>query len=39
MSNSPGSVPANLNGDGIRVGVVQARFNEEITANCCAWVC
>ncbi|HEY1059997.1 MAG TPA: 6,7-dimethyl-8-ribityllumazine synthase [Limnobacter sp.] len=31
MSNKPGSVPANLNGDGIRVGVVQARFNEEIT--------
>ncbi|HEX4916487.1 MAG TPA: 6,7-dimethyl-8-ribityllumazine synthase [Limnobacter sp.] len=31
MSNSPGSVPANLNGDGIRIGVVQARFNEEIT--------
>ncbi|WP_275271508.1 6,7-dimethyl-8-ribityllumazine synthase [Limnobacter sp. P1] len=40
MSNSPGSVPANLNGDGIRVGVVQARFNEEITnglwAACCS---
>ncbi|HEX5485878.1 MAG TPA: 6,7-dimethyl-8-ribityllumazine synthase [Limnobacter sp.] len=40
MSNSPGSVPANLNGDGIRVGVVQARFNEEITNGlwkvCCA---
>jgi 6,7-dimethyl-8-ribityllumazine synthase len=39
VSNSPGSVPANLNGDGIRVGVVQARFNEEITnglwAACC----
>lgn len=31
MSHKPGSVPANLNGDGIRVGVVQARFNEEIT--------
>ncbi|MCQ8894856.1 6,7-dimethyl-8-ribityllumazine synthase [Limnobacter humi] len=31
MSNNPGSVPANLNGDGIRVGVVQARFNQEIT--------
>ena len=40
MSNSPGSVPANLNGDGIRVGVGQARFNEEITnglwAACCS---
>lgn len=40
MSISPGSVPANLNGDGIRVGVVQARFNEEITnglwAACCS---
>lgn len=40
MSNSPGSVPANLNGNGIRVGVVQARFNEEITNGlwqaCCA---
>lgn len=31
MSNQPGSVPVNLNGDGIRIGVVQARFNEEIT--------
>lgn len=31
MSNKPGSVPANLNGDGLRVGVVQARFNQEIT--------
>ena len=40
MSNKPGSVPANLNGDGIRVGVVQARFNEEITdglwRTCCS---
>lgn len=40
MSNSPGSVPANLNGDGVRVGVVQARFNEEITSGlwraCCS---
>lgn len=40
MSNSPGSVPANLNGDGIRVGVVQARFNEDITSGlwraCCS---
>lgn len=40
MSNSPGSVPANLNGDGVRVGVVQARFNEEITGGlwraCCS---
>ena len=40
MSNSPGSVPANLHGDGIRVGVVQARFNEEISNGlwkvCCA---
>lgn len=31
MSNKPGSVPISLNGDGIRVGVVQARFNEQIT--------
>lgn len=39
MSSKPGSVPANLNGDGLRVGVVQARFNQEITdglwASCC----
>jgi 6,7-dimethyl-8-ribityllumazine synthase len=40
MSQKPGSVPVNLNGDGIRVGVVQARFNEEITQGlwqaCCS---
>jgi 6,7-dimethyl-8-ribityllumazine synthase len=31
MNQKQGSVSMNLNGDGIRVGVVQARFNEEIT--------
>ena len=40
MSHSPGSVPVNLNGDGIRIGVVQARFNEDITdglwLSCCS---
>lgn len=39
MSNKPGSIPANLNGNGIRVAVVQSRFNQEITdglwAACC----
>jgi len=31
MSNNPGTVPANLQGDGVRIGVVQARFNQDIT--------
>lgn len=33
MSQSPGATPENLNGAGLRVGVVQARFNQEITDN------
>ncbi|MFN7835865.1 MAG: 6,7-dimethyl-8-ribityllumazine synthase [Burkholderiaceae bacterium] len=31
MSNRPGSLPVNLDGGGLRIGVVQARFNEDIT--------
>ena len=31
MSNNPGSVPLNLDGSGLRIGVVQARFNQHIT--------
>ncbi len=31
MSNNPGSVPLNLDGSGVRIGIVQARFNEHIT--------
>ena len=31
MSQNPGSVPQNLDGSGLRIGVVQARFNEHLT--------
>ena len=31
MSQSPGSSPDDLNGAGLRIGVVQARFNQDIT--------
>lgn len=31
MSQTPGASPDNLNGAGLRIGVVQARFNPEIT--------
>lgn len=31
MSQSPGSSPATLDGSGLRIGVVQARFNQDIT--------
>ncbi len=33
MSQSPGASPDNLSGAGLRIGVVQARFNQEITDN------
>jgi 6,7-dimethyl-8-ribityllumazine synthase len=31
MSQAPGASPDNLDGSGLRIGVVQARFNPEIT--------
>lgn len=31
MSKTPGASPENLDGSGLRIGVVQARFNPEIT--------
>jgi 6,7-dimethyl-8-ribityllumazine synthase len=33
MSQTPGASPDNLSGAGLRIGVVQARFNPEITDN------